>query len=138
MLLGQLNHFFYAYKPLINWELEMSDISIPLFQENSFDPLNAVSTGSYSGNEIKFDLLIKNDQNVNVETSGVTDLTLTNLNAEVSGNLPLKLLDGIPGFAARSTNFDGILNINFEVDSSISPPKFSGFIAVEKGLTIIL
>ena len=130
---GSIESLSYTSTPLINWEFEMSEISIPLFQENSFDPLNAISTGSYSGHEIKFDLQIKNDQNVNVETSGATDLTLTNLNADVVGNLPLKLLDGIPGFAARSINFDGILNINFEVDSSISPPKFNGFIAIENG-----
>ena len=130
---GSIESHSYINSPLINWQLEMSEISIPLFEENSFDPLNAISTGSYSGNEIKFDLQINNDQNVNVTTSGATDLTLTNLNADVIGNLPLKLLDGIPGFAARSINFDGILNINFEVDSSISPPKFNGFIAIENG-----
>ena len=44
----------------------MSEISNPIFEENSFDPLNVISTGSYSGHEIKFDLQIKNDQNVNV------------------------------------------------------------------------
>ena len=128
---GSIDSYLNLESFLVDWNLELSGISNPVFQENSFDALNADITGNYSEGIGSFEISVVNDQNVDILATGTTGLSFDNLNAVISGYFPLKLVDGIPDFAARSINFDGEVNISFEVNSSISPPAFNGVLTVE-------
>ena len=116
---GSIETSFYSNEPVTIWDLTMKEVALPVFQENSFDALDVKSTGRYFGNEFEYEISMDNNQDVKVSVIGTTGLSLDNLSVAVVGNLPLKLLDGIPGFAARSINFDGELKVNFQVDSTI-------------------
>ena len=130
---GLIETSFNSITPITIWDIKMQKVALPIFQENSFDALDVKSTGRYFGSELEYEISMDNNQDVKIATTGTTGLSLDNLSVDVVGNLPLKLLDGIPGFAARSINFDGELNVNFQVDSSTSPPTYDGILLIENG-----
>lgn len=120
-------------KPRIVWTAKSVNSTANLSRQFGLGQFEIDGNGEIVDNEVRFDVRLSNDLDVQLNGVGYIDLNTLNLNVNLDGQFPMEIAEDFEAIASRGIGLSGKLNLELKITGNATSPQMDGKLTVTGG-----